>query len=72
MKITGRCPQCATSDVHVITMDWPRLGADIPVGVFAHAKVDHYVCGHCGYIESYVSDPDDIANIAEKWPRIQR
>jgi Zn ribbon nucleic-acid-binding protein len=27
------------------------------------------VCISCGYMEQYVSNPDDRAAIGEKWPR---
>lgn len=71
MKSTGTCPKCSAGDVHVVAMDWRRIGAEIPTGLFTRAKIDHYVCGHCGYVETYISDPEDVAKIAEKWPRVQ-
>jgi hypothetical protein len=52
-------------------MDWARVGSNIPVGAAANAQVDHFVCRHCGYVESYVARSEDLSRIAEKWPLVQ-
>ena len=28
------------------------------------------MCAECGYVESYVSDPDKLAEISRKWDKI--
>ena len=41
----------------------------IPITAFIYAPLDNYVCGNCGYVESYISNPAKLSRIAEKWPR---
>lgn len=31
----------------------------------------HYVCGECGYTESYIEDPKGLDKIRNKFPQLQ-
>ena len=33
-----------------------------------YAALDNYVCVNCGYVESYLSEPEDLLFIAKNWP----
>ena len=35
------------------------------------AALDNFVCSGCGYVESYVSDPDKQTEISRKWDKIE-
>jgi hypothetical protein len=43
----------------------------IPVGLTSIAALDNYVCGECGYVESYISDPKKRIEISRKWDKIE-
>ena len=42
----------------------------IPIGLTSIAALDNLVCAECGYVESYVSDPDKLAEISGKWDKV--
>jgi ribosomal protein S27AE len=69
----GTCPKCGSSDIFAGTAVFPKSGPfscnAIPISLTAMAALDNYVCGACGYVESYVSREEDIALIRRKWPR---
>lgn len=73
-RSTMECSKCHANAVHVIQIPWPgrTIGASIPVGVFSSAKIDHHVCTHCGFVEMYLSDRDELAKIAGKWPLVDQ
>lgn len=43
----------------------------IPVTGFSSAALDNYVCVNCGYVESYIANPDKLRKIAEKWEAVR-
>ena len=71
----GNCPKCGSSEIFAGTEVFPKSGPfscnAIPVSLTAMAPLDNYVCGDCGYLESYISRPDDIDLIRRKWPAFQ-
>ncbi len=71
---TGQCPKCGAHEVHAGTEVTEHFGHAlnaIPVTLWTEALLDYYVCGACGYIESYVRSPDKLRRIARKWPRVE-
>lgn len=68
---SGKCPKCASSDVRKskISSAWSSDKGMVPLagGFDSHAKVQHYVCVGCGYVERYVSDPKGLEKIRTKW-----
>jgi len=42
----------------------------IPVSLFRAAALDNFVCGQCGYVQSYVAKEKDLAAIKKKWPLV--
>jgi hypothetical protein len=43
----------------------------IPIGLTSIAALDNLVCAECGYVESYVSDPEKLTEISRKWDRVE-
>ena len=71
MKNTQRCPKCQSSDVIRIPCRFWCHGARPRVWLgstaFSAVKVTRYLCGDCGFIESWVEDPDEVASIRETY-----
>jgi predicted nucleic-acid-binding Zn-ribbon protein len=74
---SGQCPKCGSFDVrsgaYVPGKTGNYTSNTIPVsgGIFARrVALDNYVCVKCGYVESYISDEDELHRIADKWPRV--
>jgi predicted nucleic-acid-binding Zn-ribbon protein len=74
---SGQCPKCGSFDVrsgqYVPHKEGSYNSNTIPVsyGLFSHnVALDNYVCMECGYVESYISDIDELRMIADKWPRV--
>ncbi|MFZ0242398.1 MAG: hypothetical protein WAL90_12195 [Desulfobacterales bacterium] len=72
---SGICPKCSSDEVYsgvdIPLKKGPFASNSIPVSLASVAARDNYVCIRCGYIESYVSDADRLAEIAKKWVRVK-
>ncbi len=72
---TGICPKCSSHEVYsgagVALKKGPFGSNSIPIGITSIAALDNLVCVECGYVESYVSDPDKLAEISRKWARVE-
>ena len=72
---TGICPKCSSHEVFsgadVVLKKGPFGSNSIPIGITSIAALDNLVCAECGYVESYVSDPDKLAEISRKWDKIE-
>ena len=70
----GKCPKCGSEGVYSGTDIYPKNGPfgsnSIPVSILSIAALDNYVCGECGYVESYVADKSKLREIAKKWPKV--
>jgi len=67
MKTTNQCPKCNSEDLIRVegqSKGW-GAGSNIPAGatIFQAVLVTRYVCGNCGFIESWIDSPEDIAKI---------
>lgn len=40
------------------------------LGAFRYCRLRHYFCGHCGYHESYVEIPEDLAAVVDCSERV--
>jgi predicted nucleic-acid-binding Zn-ribbon protein len=76
----GKCPICGAQEVYsgvqVTKASKSSNLSSIPTGGnmlfgFSYAALDNYVCGKCGYVESYVADPSKLEEIASRWPQVQ-
>ena len=72
---TGICPKCNSCEVFsgagVALKKGPFGSNSIPIGLTSIAALDNFVCAECGYIESYVSDSDKLAEISRKWDKVE-
>ena len=72
---TGTCPKCSSDEVFsgagIALKKGPFGSNSIPVGLTSIAALDNYVCGECGYVESYISDPKKLVEISSKWDKIE-
>jgi len=70
----GVCPKCQSKEVYQGTKISPKAGWNnsntIPVTGLKTAALDNYVCGSCGYVESYIAKEKDLAVIRKKWPLV--
>ena len=76
----GICPKCHSNEVYSgadITAKTNSYGMNaIPIrgGIYfspVTAPLDNYVCAHCGYVESYISDPKKLEEIADRWSKVE-
>ncbi|MFZ0613973.1 MAG: hypothetical protein WAM73_17160 [Desulfobacterales bacterium] len=72
---SGICPKCSSDEVYsgadIPLKKGPFASNSIPVSLASVAARDNYVCIRCGYVESYVSEADRLAEIAKKWVRVK-
>lgn len=71
---SGICPKCGAAEVYAGTNVFNKSGSyyvnAIPVTFWHYAALDNYVCGECGYVESYIADAQQLHRIRENWPRV--
>lgn len=66
----GLCPKCNRRNVHVV--DTARYSDfQLPITIWRNAGLTHYVCAACGYVEMYVLNEKECAELAEKRPRVE-
>ena len=70
----GICPRCGGKEIFAGTRVLYKSGMQhsntIPVSFFCMAKLNNFVCGQCGYVESYIAKEKDLATIKKKWPLV--
>jgi len=71
----GVCPKCNSREVYSGTRVKNKAGMNfsntIPLTGLSTATLDNYVCGRCGYVESYIAKEKDLAKIERKWPLVE-
>ena len=70
---TGICPRCHSSQVHSSSKLRTDTGnaSTIPLSFLRSIPLDNYVCTNCGYVESYVSEPEMLSRIEDIWPQVE-
>jgi predicted RNA-binding Zn-ribbon protein involved in translation (DUF1610 family) len=67
MKNTNHCPKCNSEDIIRVEGQAKGYGAgsNIPTGhtIFEATKVTRYVCGNCGFIESWLDSLEQIEKV---------
>jgi ribosomal protein S27AE len=68
----GICPKCQSKEIfcgtHVSGKSGWSHSNTIPITAWRPASLDNYVCGNCGYVESYIAKEKDLLTIRKKWP----
>ena len=69
----GTCPKCGAQEVYCATRNRGAYGVNtIPTGFFrTFINMDNYVCGQCGHVEFYISDPKGLQKIKNKWSKVR-
>ncbi|MBN2346573.1 MAG: hypothetical protein JXO51_09320 [Candidatus Aminicenantes bacterium] len=70
----GTCPLCGAREVYSGAAVKGKSGMHqcntIPLSTFFAAVLDNYVCGHCGYVQSFIAKEKHLAAIRKKWPLV--
>jgi predicted nucleic-acid-binding Zn-ribbon protein len=70
----GICPRCGGKEIFsgsaVFNKSGNHFSNTIPVSLFRGATLDNFVCGQCGYVESYIAKEKDLAAVKKKWPLV--
>ncbi|MCX6554508.1 MAG: hypothetical protein NTZ12_05760 [Candidatus Aminicenantes bacterium] len=70
----GVCPRCGGKEIYSGSSVANKSGMHesncIPVSFLRRAALDNFVCGQCGYVESYIAKEKDLAAIKKKWPLV--
>ncbi len=70
----GICPKCQSKEVYSGTRLSKKSGFynsnTIPLSGLRSAVLDNFVCGNCGYLESYIAKERDLLAIKKKWPLV--
>ena len=71
MKNTNHCPKCNSEDIIRVEGQAKGFGAgsNIPTGatIFQATLVTRYVCGNCGFIESWLDTPENIEKVKAEY-----
>lgn len=62
---SGICPKCNGDDVRLTESFPPTVANSVQLGFFRYAVLDHYICGNCGYHESYVTQEDSLQAVRD-------
>lgn len=49
----------------------PQGGSNLKITAFYFAALEYYVCIDCGYVESYITNPNKLQKIHEKWAKVK-
>ncbi|MCJ7524070.1 MAG: hypothetical protein MUP71_02480 [Candidatus Aminicenantes bacterium] len=70
----GKCPRCGGKEIFngssVSNKSGMQHSNTIPVSLLRMAALNNFVCGQCGYLESYIAKDKDLAAIKKKWPLV--
>ncbi len=68
---TGKCPKCGSSEIYC--QNKMRTGRSaLMLSVWSVIPLDEYVCGDCGYVESFVSDAKSLSKLTEKLEKARK
>lgn len=69
----GVCPRCRQSQVYSSTNMRNKTGnsSTIPLSFLRSIPLDNYVCVNCGYVESYIAEPEMLSRIKDIWVQVE-
>ena len=66
MKNTGKCPKCGTDNI--LSFQSHSDFNLIRLGLFSGpVLLRRFVCGQCGFVESWVENSEDLNSLREKF-----
>ncbi|HVT79312.1 MAG TPA: hypothetical protein VHM90_01535 [Phycisphaerae bacterium] len=63
----GTCPKCHGTEIHLDTRQHARNLLFPGLTILSSVHLENYICGTCGYLESYLTNPTENA---KRWPRL--
>lgn len=70
----GTCPLCGAKEIYsgaaVKGKSGMHFSNTIPIAILRPAVLDNYVCGQCGYVQSFIAQEKHLAAIKKKWPLV--
>jgi predicted nucleic-acid-binding Zn-ribbon protein len=66
----GICLKCGGKEVYANTPDRFQGRHGLPITAAQTASIEFYVCGECGYAESYVAEARDLQKIRDYWSKV--
>jgi len=74
MLKNGTCPLCGGNEIYSGANVKGKSGMHesncIPIAFFQVAALDNYVCGQCGYVQSFIAKEKHLITIKKKWPLV--
>ena len=58
MKTSGQCPKCSSKQV--VQLAGQSFGTKMYPAGGEYSTVVKYACTDCGYVETYLADPDEL------------
>ena len=58
MKTSGQCPKCSSKQV--VQLAGQSFGTKVYPAGGEYSTVVKYACTDCGYVETYLANPDEL------------
>ena len=58
MRVNGQCPKCGSTEIY--KNGRPGNRNYFIVSVFGGVRLDDFICGNCGYVETFLADMKDV------------
>ncbi len=66
-----KCPKCGSADVLQVGKRYPEPRGVMGVTLWSSVAVDDFICGACGFVETYLHDMEDLGQIRKKAAQAQ-
>lgn len=67
----GLCPKCGSKNIFTQKNGINFGSFEVNTGFFVtFSPTDDYICADCGYFERYIDDKKKLAEVAQKWARV--
>lgn len=63
---SGICPKCSAQNVRKVNNWFPGHSDVLRISFVWGVRLTNYVCGECGYHESYVEIPQELQTVVER------
>lgn len=69
----GVCPRCHALEIYSSANFQYKTGnpTTIPLSFLRSIPLNNYVCANCGYVESYVADPEMLSRVKDIWIKVR-
>ncbi len=63
---SGKCPKCGSADVLQVPKRYPEPRGVVAVTLWSSVPVDDFICGACGFVETYLHNMKDLDQIKKR------